>query len=220
MKYGVGRLMAPLVVLALVPALFLGLNAGCVFAQEKLDREVSAEEIPAGETPKEEPAEETPAKGTAEESAPTEFVKIPYSATALTLDGETVSLEDFEGKLVFLTVWRTDCKACLFEIPILNKLQEEFAGEEFTVVGLSMDRGRDELVKKVIKVREINYPIWMGYGQSLSRYTETPYFPTLFTIGPEGEVLGYMIGAFQSYEHAVAVVKEARLRIVKTEGAE
>ena len=206
MKYGVGRLMSPLVVFALIPALVLGLSGRYVFAQEKLDREVSAEEAPG--------------QGAAEESTPTKFVKIPYSATALTLDGETVSLEKYKGKLVFLTVWRTDCKACMVEIPILNKLQQEFASEDFTVVGLSMDRDKDDLVKKVIKVREISYPVWMGYGQSLSRFTETPYLPTLFTIGPEGEVLGYLFGAFQSYEHAVTVLKEARLRIVKTEGAE
>ena len=206
MKYGVGRLMSPLVVFALVPALVLGLSGGYVFAQEKLDREVSAEEAPG--------------QGAAEESTPAKFAKIPYSATALTLDGETVSLEDLRGKLVFLTVWRTDCKACMYEIPILNKLQQEFVSEDFAIVGLSMDRGKDDFVKQVVKIREISYPVWMGYGQTLSRYTQTQILPTLFTIGPEGEVLGYLFGAFQSYEHAVAVVEEARRRMGEMEGAE
>ena len=41
--------------------------------------------------------------------------KIPDEATAITLDGKTVSITDHRGKLIFLTVWRTDCKACLFE---------------------------------------------------------------------------------------------------------
>ncbi len=195
LKYGVGRLMTALALLTLAPALVLGLSGGYVFAQE-----VAAEKIPTGEA------------GPAQESTPQMFPRIPHSATALTLDGETVSLEKYRGKLVFLVVWRTDCKACLFEIPTLNKLQEEFGGEDFTVLGLSVDKDKDEFVRKVIEVRGINYPVWMGYGQPLSRYTATEYLPTLFTIGPEGELLGYLPGAFPSYEDAVAVVEEARRR--------
>jgi peroxiredoxin len=161
-------------------------------------------------------AKATPAK---EAPAPTKFLKIPYSATALTLEGETVSLEKFKGKLVFLVVWRTDCKACIIEIPILNRLQEEFSSEDFTVLGLSVDRGKDEFVKKVVEVRGINYPIWMGYDQPLIKYTPAQILPTLFTIGPGGEMLGYLLGAFPSYEHAVAVVKEARASAAKSRAA-
>jgi hypothetical protein len=108
----------------------------------------------------------------------------------------------------------------LFEIPILNRLQKEFSGDDFTVLGLSIDRGKDEFVKKVIEVRGINYPVWMGYNQPLSKYTATEYLPTLFAIGPGGEVLGYLVGAFPSYEHAVAVLKESRARNSKSGAAE
>lgn len=149
-----------------------------------------------------------------------ELPKIPYDATAVTLDGETVSLKDYKGKLVFLTVWRTDCRACMLEIPFLNKLQQEYAGEDFTIVGLSMDRENDDLVRKVIEVRDIAYPIWLGYDQPLSRYTQTPYFPTLFAIGPEGRVLGYLFGAFQSYEEAEKALKQARGLIKGKQAAE
>jgi thiol-disulfide isomerase/thioredoxin len=146
--------------------------------------------------------------------------KIPYEATAITLDGETVSLEVYKGKLVFLTVWRTDCKACMFEIPILNKLQKEYANQDFTIIGLSMDKDKDDLVRKVIEARDINYPIWLGYDQPLSEYTQTQYLPTLFAIGPEGEVLGYLIGAFQSYEHAVGALTQSRSLIEGKRGVE
>jgi len=146
--------------------------------------------------------------------------KIPDGATAKALDGKTVSLEDHKGKLVFLTIWSTDCKACIYEIPILNKLQEEYSTKNFTIVGLSIDRGKDDLVRKVVKTREINYPIWLGYGQPLSQYTRTEFLPTLFAIGPEGEVLGYLIGAFASYEQAVEAVDRALALIDETKSAE
>ena len=146
--------------------------------------------------------------------------KIPYEATARTLDGRTVSLEDHKGKLVFLIVWRTDCKACLLEIPLLNRLQQEYSAEDVTIIGLSMDRGKDDLVERVIEAREINYPVWLGYSQPISKYTYTQIFPTVFAIGPEGEVLWYMYGAFPSYEQAVAAMDQARRLIKNQTGAE
>ena len=107
-------------------------------------------------------------------------------------------------------IWRTDCPACIFEIPILNKIQEEYAGDDFTVIGLSVDRGKDDFVKKVAEMRQIDYPIWLGYGEPISSYTRTPVLPTLLVLGPAGEVIGYMHGTFPSDEYAVAVIEESR----------
>jgi peroxiredoxin len=137
-------------------------------------------------------------------------LKAPPDATARTLDGKVVGLADYKGKLVFLIVWKTDCNACLFEIPFLNKLQREYGGQDFSVIGLSMDRNKDPLVKKVIELRGIAYPVWLGHGQPIARYFGTEIFPTLFVIGPGGDVLGYLYGAFPTYDVAKAVLMEAR----------
>lgn len=136
--------------------------------------------------------------------------KIPDTATALTLEGTTVSLADHRGKLVFLIVWRTDCMACLYELPILNRLQKEHSADDFTIIGLSADRGKDKYVAEFVEERKIAYPVWLGYGQPLMKYTLTEILPTLFAIGPNGEMLGYHLGAFRSYEEAVDIMKQAR----------
>ena len=146
--------------------------------------------------------------------------RIPYAATAKALGGKTVSLADYKGKLVFLTVWRTDCKACMSEIPILNKIQEEYADDDFTVIGLSMDRGKENIVNKVLEMRDIRYPIWLGYGEPLSKYTFANVLPTLFIVGPEGEMMAYMQGAFRSYEHAVAAIAESRKLVKEMKASE
>lgn len=139
--------------------------------------------------------------------------RIPDEATAITLDGKTVSLADHKGKLVFLIIWRTDCMACLFEIPILNRIQKEYSSENFTVIGLSMDRGKDKYVVEVAKKAGIAYPVWLGYGQPISSYADTPVLPFLLAIGPDGGVLGYLAGAFPTYEHGVSAIKQARILI-------
>jgi len=146
--------------------------------------------------------------------------KIPDTATAITLDGETVSLADHRGKLVLLIAWRTDCVACLYELPILNRLQKKYSDENFTIIGLSMDRGKNNYVAKFVKKKKMAYPVWLGYGQPIMKYTLTEVLPTMFAIGPNGELLGYHMGAFRSYEEAVAIMKQARVLSEKDRPAE
>jgi cytochrome c biogenesis protein CcmG/thiol:disulfide interchange protein DsbE len=138
------------------------------------------------------------------------FAKIPSDATAKTLDGKSVSIADYKGKLIFLNVWKSDCPPCLMEIPILKRLQKEYSSDSFTVIGLSVDRGKDEFVSELVKRTEINFPVWLGYGQPLIKYLEPPVTPFLLVLGPEGEVLGYIPGMLPSYQDAVKVMNQAR----------
>ncbi len=137
--------------------------------------------------------------------------KIPAKATAKTLDGKTVSLTDYKGKVVFLNVWKTDCIPCLVEIPILNRLQKEYSSEDFTVIGLAMDRGKDKRVAAVAEKANIIHPIWLGYGQPIARYVDVGITPFLWVLGPDGELLFSIPGAFPTYDDAVRAMKWARI---------
>ncbi len=55
------------------------------------------------------------------------------------INGETVSLEDFRGKYVYLDVWATWCGPCVREIPHLKSLEEEYRGRNIAFVGVSID---------------------------------------------------------------------------------
>jgi thiol-disulfide isomerase/thioredoxin len=62
-----------------------------------------------------------------------------------------VSLESFIGKVVYIDVWATWCGPCLRELPYLEKLQEEFKGNNnIAFISISIDQeklGWDAMVK-------------------------------------------------------------------------
>lgn len=147
-----------------------------------------------------------------------ESFNIPDNASARTLDGGMASLSDHHGKLVFLNIWRTDCIACLIEIPLLNRLQKEYSSENFTVIGVAMDRDKDSAVKDLVQRVQISYPVWLGYGQPLGKYLNVPVLPFLLAIGPDGKVIGHVVGAFRTYEEAVAAMKRAQSALGETGG--
>lgn len=68
---------------------------------------------------------------------PPEFPSAPDFALP-DLEGRTVRLSDYRGRVVLLNFWTTWCTACQEEIPALNALQEQL-GSEAVILGISLD---------------------------------------------------------------------------------
>jgi cytochrome c biogenesis protein CcmG/thiol:disulfide interchange protein DsbE len=60
------------------------------------------------------------------------------------LNGKSVSLSQFRGKLVIVNIWASWCGPCVKEFPSLKKLVEEFKGE-LVVLAVSQDNTREDL---------------------------------------------------------------------------
>jgi len=54
------------------------------------------------------------------------------------LNGQTVRLSDFRGKVVLINFWTTWCTACVSEMPELIALQKKHA-DELVIIGVSLD---------------------------------------------------------------------------------
>ncbi|MEE3234860.1 MAG: TlpA disulfide reductase family protein [Candidatus Latescibacterota bacterium] len=81
-------------------------------------------------------------------------------------DGALIDLRDYQGKIVLLNFWATWCGPCRIEIPALVKLRSEYDSGQLAIIGVSLDQGPSEKVRKLlgkfIKRYEINYPIVLG----------------------------------------------------------
>ena len=65
------------------------------------------------------------------------------------VDGNDVSLSDFEGRYVLLSFWASWCPYCRVENPNLVKAYEELASDDFEILGISLDRDRDAWLKGI-----------------------------------------------------------------------
>lgn len=58
------------------------------------------------------------------------------------LEGKTVRLSDFRGRVVLVNFWTTRCTACIGEMPELVALQKKH-GDELVILGVSLDNVPD-----------------------------------------------------------------------------
>lgn len=140
--------------------------------------------------------------GEAEESKNQMFGEIPdeYKAGDIPvdfevelLDGETVRLSDFKGKVVLLNFWFITCRPCVAELPAFEMLQEEFADDLVVLAVNSRDRRAE--VEEFI--REKGYTFDVGVDRNGIIEYPLRLAPYTLIIDREGVISSVRMGAYE-----------------------
>ncbi len=141
------------------------------------------------------------------------------------LEGHTVRLTDFRGKVVMINFWTTWCVACLAEIPELVELQRRH-GDRLVILGISLDCVPDNHghldpdllgaeadaepldrdvgramgtiragVARVVKKLGINYTVLLDADNRVGGRFNGGELPTTVIVDPYGAICRRFVGA-------------------------
>ncbi len=153
--------------------LFLALALGCA-RKEPAQQTGVGTEAPAGEA------------GTLGSAAPA--FSLPD------LDGKTVSLADFKGKVIILDFWATWCPPCRAEVPDFVRLQSKYRDKGLAVVGLSMDAGGVKDVRPFAEEFNVNYTMLIAKDETANAYGGIVGIPTTFVLDRQGRIVKKFVG--------------------------
>ena len=143
---------------------------------------VEATEAPATEAPATEaPATEAPVEVT---EAPAEATAEPASDGAMsfkltTLTGETIDDSIISNnKLTMVNYWATWCGPCVGEIPDLQKIQEEYAGNGFSIIGVLIGDEDYDGARQFMSDTGVTYPVVLTEGVFLTLASDIQAIPT------------------------------------------
>ncbi len=110
------------------------------------------------------------------------------------LDGETVKLSDYQGRVVIVDFWATWCPPCREEIPHFVELQQRYGDRGLTVIGISVDQGGPQVVRSFAQEQGINYPLVMADARVAGDYGGIRGIPTTFVIDRQGRIVKKYVG--------------------------
>ena len=110
------------------------------------------------------------------------------------VQGNTVRLTDFKGKVVLLNFFATWCAPCRQEVPDFVRLYNKHKDKGFEIVGIGLDMEGATVLGPFAKQFGILYPILLGTREVVMDYGEIKGVPTSFFIDRKGCVAEQFIG--------------------------
>ena len=125
--------------------------------------------------------------------------RVPADFDVRTLDGRSIKLSSYRGKVVVIDFWATWCGPCRQETPQLARIARENHDRGVEVIGLHInDRGRSspEAIRKFIDNYGIGYTVGLATDDIFTSYlgTEDDTIPQTLVFGRDGKLIKHLIG--------------------------
>jgi peroxiredoxin len=120
------------------------------------------------------------------------------------LDGNEVSNETMQGKIIVIKCWYIHCAACIKEFPAVNALVSKYKDRK-DIVFVSLAEDTPEQLKTFLTRKPLSYSVIPNMKEYMNNILQLNAFPTHFIINKEG-MIANVLNNCESLE--VALEKE------------
>ncbi len=128
------------------------------------------------------------------------------------LSGKSVSLQQFQGKVILLNFWATWCAPCREEMPDMQLLWEDLRDQGFVILALSADRGHQDAVARFASQLQLDFPILLDPDGEVRNAYEVIALPQSYLIGRDGRFSHKLLGAINWRDPEVLSIIQELLR--------
>lgn len=137
------------------------------------------------------------------------------------INGNTVRLRAYRGKVVLINFWATWCPPCRAEMPDLVRLQREHARQGLQIIGITYPPEEKTRVRRFARSLKVNYPIILGTRQIRERFSSEETLPLTVVIDRDGKVKEIISGILlrQEFDEKIKPLlnREGEIRNVKSD---
>jgi peroxiredoxin len=106
------------------------------------------------------------------------------------INGKTLRLSDYKGKVVLLDFWATWCMPCKVEMPNVLRIHKKFSKQGFEIIGISLDSDRAAL-ERFIKTNGMTWPQYFdgrGWQNEVAEKYKVRAIPATYLIDKQGKI--------------------------------
>ena len=120
-----------------------------------------------------------------------EFVKY-YDWSLRGLNTKDINLDEFKGRIIFINFWATWCPPCRAEMPMIQKLYNDYRDKVTFIFVTNEDR---ETVETFFNERSFNLPAYNSLSTPPKIFLKTNSIPATYLLDKNGAILISKTGA-------------------------
>ena len=101
--------------------------------------------------------------------------------------GESLTLHDYRGDVVYLTFWASWCVPCRQEMPYLAQLWQRHREAGLRVIGINVEEDTAAALQ-FAEDHDIPFPLVSDQDRAISELYRVPGFPTHFIVDRKGKI--------------------------------
>ena len=111
------------------------------------------------------------------------------------LNGDRLSLDDFSGKVLLVNFWATWCPPCVKELPSMQAVRRQLAGEPFEVIAVNVGEDPVDVSNFLNRIdAELEYPILLDENMVAAKNWKVRALPTTYIIDSRGRARYIVLG--------------------------
>ena len=127
--------------------------------------------------------------------------------------------EDLRGKVVLIDVWTYGCWNCYNSFPWLRGVEEKFADQDFTVIGIhtpefDREKERENVLKKIDEF-ELHHPVMMDNDKAYWRALRNRYWPAYYIVDKKGNIRDAFIGETHEGDRRAKKIEKLISKLLK-----
>ena len=136
------------------------------------------------------------------------IVKMPHATQPVEIQlddisGNSVSLSQFRGKIVFLNFWATWCPTCVVEMPSMERLHRRLKDRDFVMVAVNLKENRGQ-VKSFFEKYKLSFTTLLDTGGEVAYGLAVNALPTTFVLDRAGRIIGMALGP-REWDHQASI---------------